>query len=215
MSLTKEVIYIETPSFRDLDWYYHGIPEDTDKMMNILSEGIKSRSLLGQKGVGSNGKYFISLSKDIGIEGDFSAFHGFRRCLMNIIIDDIDAHKCVKYIPFLYLLANTRFPIRYSDFLDEFQVYEIIKPDKFVGIQCPLYYWAKDYQEAGNYKYFLEAFKNLIIAMKLLEIRLPLYDYSRLMGTSVHLINPDEFLLIYDRLIENLTSEEKLILRRK
>lgn len=48
--------------------------------------------------------------------------------------------------------------------------------------------------------------------MKSLESSLPLYDYSRLQGTSVHQINQDEFLEIYDGEIERLTNEEKCLL---
>ena len=212
MSLIEEIISIETPSTRDLNWYYHGIPEETGAIKNILSEGIKCRNLLGKKGTGVNGKHFISLSKDIGIDESFSAFHGFRRCVMNIIIDNIKSCKCIDYLPFLHLLANTRLPIRSSGFADEFQAYRIIKPDKFVGIQCPLYYWTKGYEENGDYKYFLDAFKNLLIIMKLIETRLPLYDYSRLQGTSIHQINSDDFLTIYDGKIGELTCEEKRLL---
>ena len=212
MSLIEDVKSIETPATRDLEWYYHGIPEETDAMKNILSEGIKCRSLLGKKGSGNNGKYFISLSKDVGTPANISAFHGFRNGRMNIIIENINAHKCMAYFPPLHFLANTRFPIRFSGFPDEFQIYRRVKPDKFVGIQCPLYYWTEGYEEGEHYKYFLEAFKNIIIAMKSLETSLPLYDYSRLQGTSVHQINPDEFLEIYDGGIEELTDEEKHVL---
>lgn len=152
MSLIEEIKSIETPITRDFNWYYHGIPEDKDVIKNILSEGIKCRKLLGQKGAGSNGKHFISLSKDIGVDEDMSAFHGFRRCTMNIIIDNIKTRRCINYFFFLHYLANTRFPVRFSGFHDEFQAYKIIEPDKFVGIQCPLYYWTKSYVEEGNYK---------------------------------------------------------------
>lgn len=215
MSLIEEVKSIETPSTRDLNWYYHGIHEEPETIKNILSEGIKCRNLLGQKGGGTNGKYFISLSKDIGIDEEISAFHSFRRCIMNIIIDNIKACKCIDYLPFLHFLANTRFPLRSSGFPDEFQTYKIIEPDKFVGIQCPLYYWTKGYEEEGIYKYFLDAFKNLIIFMKLLESNLPLYDYSRLQGTSIHQIDPNKFLEIYDGAIGALTNEEKCLLLKK
>lgn len=215
MSLIEEIMSIETSSKRDFKWYYHAIPEQTGAIKSILSEGIKCRNLLGQKGAGFNGNHFISLSKDMGIDENFSAFHSFRRCAMNIIIDNIKVHMCIDYLPFLHLLANTRLPIRSSGFPDEFQAYEIIKPDKFVGIQCPLYYWTKGYEENGDYKYFLDAFKNLLIIMKLIESRLPLYDYSRLQGTSIHQINSDDFLAIYDRKIGELSCEEKRLLLKK
>lgn len=51
--------------------------------------------------------------------------------------------------------------------------------------------------------------------MKSLECELPLYDYTRLQGTSVHKINYDDFFTIYDEEIGELTSEEKLILKRQ
>ena len=212
MSLIEEIISIETPSTRDLNWYYHGIPEETGAIRNILCEGIKCRSLLGEKGTGNNGNDFISLSKDVSADEKFSAFHTFRECLMNIIIDNVEARKCIKYSSLLHLLANTKFPIRSSGFQDEFQAYRIITPDKFVGIQCPLYFWTKGFEEHGDYKYFLDAFKNLLIIMKQIESRLPLYDYSRLQGTAIHQINSDDFLTIYDGKIGELTCEEKRFL---
>lgn len=212
MSLIEKIESIETPSTRNLMWYYHAIHENIEDVKNILSEGIKCRKLLGQKGEGSNGKYYISLSKDIGVQENISAFHGFRRCVMNVIIDNIKTYKCLDYLPILHLLDYSILPIRFSGFPDEFQIYKIIKPDKFVGIQCPLYYWTKGYEENGNYKYFLDAFKNLIIIMKLINSNLPLYDYSRLQNTYVHQINVDGFLTIYDEAIENLTKEERRIL---
>ena len=51
--------------------------------------------------------------------------------------------------------------------------------------------------------------------MKLIESRLPLYDYSRLQGTSIHQINSDDFLAIYDRKIGELSCEEKRLLLKK
>ncbi len=222
MSLTEEIKSIETPSKRDLSWYYHCIPNHSDNddvIKNILSEGIKCRNLLGQEGVGCNGEYFISLSKDIGAVGDISeihpsAFHFFRSWGANIIIDGIKARKCLD-IYFLHLLANTKFPIRPSEYQDEFQFYGIIEPDKFIGIQYPLYQLAYLYEKYGYNKDLLDHLKNLIFVMKLLESKLPLYDYSRLQGTSVHQINPDEFLAIYDGAIGELTSEEKHILQKR
>lgn len=213
MSLIEEISSIETPSTRDLNWYYHAIREKPDDIKNMLSEGIKCRKLLGRKGDGNNGQYFISLSKDIGADESLSAFHDFRKSAMNIIIDNIEARRCYHFL-FYPFLANTRFPVRFSGFPDEFQTYKMIEPDKFVGVQCPLYYWIECYEEDEIYKYFLDAFKDLIIVMKLLESSFPLYDYSRLQGTSVHQINPDEFLLIYDESIGELTNEEKLILQK-
>ncbi len=217
MSLTEEIKSIETPSTRDLNWYYHGIPENPDDIKNILSEGIKCRGLISKKGTGNNGKHFISLSKDIGFNENLSAFHGYRKCIMNIIIDDIKAKRCIKMSllpPFIPLLSCTRFPIRFSGFPDEFQIYKKIEPDKFIGIQCPLYYWASGFEEGGYYQYYLDNFKNLIFIMKLLESNLPLYDYSRLQDTSVHQINPDDFLEIYDGTIGELNGEERHILQK-
>lgn len=216
MSLVERVKSIETPSIRDLKWYYHGIPGNTSVIKNILSEGIKCRNLLGQEGNGYNGKHFISLSKDVGTDESYSIFHEYRQRGINIIIDNIKARRCIEYNLHLpSILANTRFPIRFSVWTDEFQTYKIIEPDKFVGIQFPLYHWVKVFEEEGIHKGDLDAFKNLIIVMKLLEISLPLYDYSRLQSTSIHQINPDEFIAIYDGEIGELTSEEKCILLKK
>ena len=215
MSLIEEIISIETLGTRDLNWYYHGIPEEAGAIKDILLEGIKCNNLLGKKGSGNNGSYFISLSKDIGVDERVSSFHGFRECLINIIIDNIEARKCINYSPLLHLLANTKFPIRSSGFRDEFQAYRIITPDKFVGIQCPLYYWAKGFEEDGNYKRYLETFKNLIIIMKQIETELPLYDYSRLQGNNIHQINSDDFLTVYEEKIGELTCEEKRFLLKQ
>lgn len=213
MSLIEKIESIETPCARDLNWYYHGTCKDIEGIKAILKEGIKCGYLLGQESNINNGRYFISLSKDIGAQKDHSSFYSYRT-VINIIIDDIKAHKCIKYFSLLPYLGDTRLPIRFSGWDDEFQAYKIIEPDKFIGIQCPLYYWVKSYLDGGTTNWFLVNLKKLIIAMKALENTLPLYDYSRLDGTSVHQINPDRFLEIYDEEIESLTDEERRILRK-
>ena len=219
LSLVDEIECIETTCTRDYNWYYHCIGNDVGRVENILTEGIKCRKRLGKKGGGCNGKDFISLSKDICVDGVYSAFHSFRKWFASIIIDNIDAYKCIDVdfipVPIIHLLANTRLPIRFSGFHDEFQAYKIIEPDKYVGLQFPLYLCTKEYEESKNDIFYLELLKNVIIVMKQFECRLPLYDYSRIQGNSVHQINLDDFLMVYDRKISNLTSEEKRLLLKR
>lgn len=140
MSILEQIEAIETPSIRSMDWYYHGILSAKADITDILTEGIKCAKLIGKSGYGNNGRHYISLSKDIGALPKDSAFHGYRRCAANIILDNIHPTKCVN-APFFEWLSPTRFPIRCSSVKDEFQMKEIITPDKFVGVQCALYYW--------------------------------------------------------------------------
>lgn len=201
MDLTKEIASIETPSTRSLDWYYHSFPEQETIFTSILTEGIKCRHLINKEGSGNNGKYYISLTKDIGVDYGASAFYSFMKCCTSMIVDNIKTRKCINTYLF-HFLANTAIPIRCSGWEDEFQAYKIIEPDKFVGIQCPLYYWS-----ANDHKYYLEQLKKLIIVMKTLEISLPLYDYTRHQGTRVHTINPDAYLELYENKIKRLAME--------
>lgn len=207
MQLEEKVKAIETPTTRNLDWYYHKFPVKKNCLANILSEGIKCAELLNTRGNTYNGRYFISLSKDTGCDCEASAFYSFINN-SNIIIEGIKPQKCIN-LTFLRFLANISLQIRCSGYKDEFQEYKIIDPSKFVGITLPILYYA----HCDYYPPLLEC-KEIIIVMKTLGIELPLYDYSRLQGNFVHSINPDDYLEFYDENIRKLTQEELHILAK-
>ncbi len=213
MGLLEEVKKIEVPEEKNPDWYYHHFHFLDEKFKNMLDEGLKCRKLLGQKSSGNNGHYYISLIKDLGEDSLNSGFDGFMRVCTSFIISDIHPIKCsVKMQSLYHLFAWSRIPLRGSGFIDEFQAYKTITPDKFIGIQCPLYNWiseALDERYITDYTTDLASLRDIIKIMRAYGKELPIYDYSRRSANEVHLIDSDAYLDVCDNWIDDVQKLSK------
>lgn len=183
----NEIEKIETRNVvKNLNWFYHGF--DFGNIAKIMENGILAKKYLdfSSPNFGDNGKYYISLSKDTNRV--FTAFRQYNQMGPMIIVDNIEAIKCRKNMLYEWL-RFTPLPFRYSGWDDEYQVYSKILPDKFVGIECVLYDWAKD-----NNLFFLRRFRDMLEVMQSLDSNLPIYDFSRQEDGIVHELDKEAFL---------------------
>lgn len=208
MCLLEKVEKIEIQATKNSEWYYHKFSFTDERFRNILDEGIKCRKLLGMRSAGNNGKYYISLLKDLYDDSLNSGFNSFMNVCTSFIISDIEPIRCsVKMQDLYHLFAWSRIPLRGSGFIDEFQAYKMIIPDKFIGLQCPLYNWISemlDERYTADFVDYLLALKDMIMIMKKLNFILPIYDYSRKNVNEVHLIDADAYLDICDDLSDDV-----------
>lgn len=184
----NEIEKVETKCIvKNLNWFYHGF--DFGNITKIVKDGILAKKYLDfpTSDFGLNGKHYISISKDI-IDHPCSAFHSYKRAHPLIILDNVDAIKCKQstlYRPF----RLTSLPFRYSDWVDEYQVYSKISPDKIIGIECMVYDWTRD-----DILFLLKRFRSMLEVMQSLDIKFPVYDFSRQKNGIVHEVDQEAFL---------------------
>lgn len=184
----KEIEKVETKCIvKNLNWFYHGF--DFGNITKIMRDGILAKKYLDfpTSDFGLNGKHYISISKDI-INHPCSAFQSYKSTYPLVILDNVETIKC-KNNPLYYHLRLTSLPFRYSDWVDEYHVYSKISPDKFIGIECMVYDWARD-----DGLFLLKRFRNMLEVMQSLDTKLPVYDFSRQKDGIVHEIDQEEFL---------------------
>lgn len=195
---------IEFATKLDFSWYYHAFLYKKANFQSMITQGIKCNKLLGNSDCSCthNGKYFISLSKIVFSSKDNSAFRNFLEW-PGFIIDDVRATKCIQ-VSSPTILGNTIFPIRFSSNFDEYQVYKIITPDKFIGLRCCLLAWYK----SGKREY-LENLRRMILDIYSLGLDLRIYDYSNWFEDGITEIDKDGYLDAFDELIVKSIKYEK------
>ncbi len=137
---------------------------------------------------GLNGKYYVSIAKDI--DGEDRALTRYKNSGPLVILDNLKVIKCKKS-NFYRLFNRTPLPLRYTAWSDEYQVYDKISPDKIIGFECMVYDWAK----SGNL-FLLKRFRTMLEIMQQLKCELPIYDYSREEENVVHELDKEAFLEI-------------------
>lgn len=191
---------IENVVTRDQDWFYHAFFPEEKIFTSMLREGIKCRKLLTMSReyeFGHNGNHYISLSK-METNDDWNSSYWYYEDKPAFVINGVKARKCTYFSEYTFL-EMTRWPFRYSMFIDEYQAYKIITPDYFVGLRCSVLEW---YQK--NYEYYLKNLKQMIELMKEYNINLPIYDYTRAENLNVHLLDQDAYLELFDDIIDGL-----------
>lgn len=194
-----DIMQLETKTIvKNPDWFYHAF--EYGNIAKIVQNGLLAKKYLEYKNpnFGLNGKYYISVSKDIVKSNDTnlvdSAFNNYKRNFPLLILDNIKAYKCQKN-SLSRLFTYTSIPLRYSYYDDEYQVYSQIKPENFVGIECMLYDWA-----INDQRFILKRFHNMLVVLKSLDIELPIYDFSRLENDVAHEIDTDSYLSLYKKI---------------
>lgn len=179
----REIInYIEDKDIIiDDRWFYHFSSFDINRYRYILKSGIRSRFNLDRSiyiDYSWNGSFYISVTKGLIHEKDDKSriWSLFYPDIPAFIIDEkVKAYKC-RYVDYLnlfaLLIANSPLPIRMSDYVDEWQVFSLIKPTDIIGLQ---------YAISKLVTYDLCNFKNLVDMVKLLSeinLDLPIYDFG-------------------------------------
>lgn len=192
----REIEKIEKDSvIKNTDWYYHGF--DFAYTSDILKEGILAKRHLGYAcpNFGLNGKYYISVAKDI--TGDDLALSSYKQYGPLAILDNLKVIKCKKS-QLNRLFIYTPIPLRYSAWSDEYQVYDKIAPEKIIGFECMVHEWVKK-----DNIFLLRRLHTMIEIMQLLDCNLPMYDFSRQEGDNVHELDKEEYLKLSESIVDN------------
>lgn len=164
---------------RNPNWFYHSFEYKPYDFSDMMKSGLKCRFLTSkskniitriQENVGFNGSFFISLSKNNLL--DNSAFVTFSEYSPMFILENTKPIKCCQN-RFFSVFDNTIFPIRYSEWQDEYQMFLKIPCDKIIGLEAKVIKWCVE-----NRKEELMCLRNILLQMKELNINLPLYDFS-------------------------------------
>lgn len=178
---------------KDPEWYYHGFNYKRSDFMDMLVCGLKCSNKLDIKSCGTNGKYYISLTKDIPNKlNSESAYMYMKFTHPMFILDNIKAYKCTdenERIPFI----NSKISLRYSIWDDEYQAYSIITPNHFVGIESPIEDLVHNLDYSENIA-LLKDLRNMIITMNELGINLPIYDSSYELSGQLYEIDKEKYL---------------------
>ncbi len=157
------------------DWFYHKLKEENFDGV-ILSGGLKSARMRGVRKDLWNGYDFISLAKKMDRIGDFTSPDYSYGCLISdsyaYVIENIKAVK-TRYIKnhheFCYSLSKLPIPIRFSYWLDEYQVRDEIPLEKIIGIKIP--YLQRDSIESDKM-----ILSHLLEKMDMLDYSCPFID---------------------------------------
>lgn len=171
----------EDKSIQNLgNYYYHGFLYNEKDFRDMLLNGIKCSKLVDNVSHnGSNGKYYICLSKKMDVKkSSFDLFSSFRPMFILNNIKPSRTHK--------YGFTNLILPLREGIYDDEYQYFYKIKSNKIIGIQYKIYemlstdskakkMFNMNNQDCINYLYNL---KEMIEILNKLNINIPIYDYS-------------------------------------
>ena len=170
--------------------YYHAFIYNNDNLKSILINGLKCPLLTKSFDAiyGFNGLFYISLVKyPFFLEGtnfsDYSAFDIFYQYHPMIMLNDIEPVYCKKALK-ANLLANTPLPFRQSCYVDEYQQFWKINPDKIYGITYPVF----NLIERGQDDVY-ESLRNMILLIDELDLDLNIYDVSNVKNGDVRVID--------------------------
>jgi hypothetical protein len=159
--------------------FIHFTEFNLDTIESIFKNGIMSsynlqkNGIYKDAGIGNNGKYYISLTKNTNYQN--SAFNLFKHNPNNIGIEVISNYAIKTKKINCFLFTNTKLPIRYSIYDDEWQTKEIITPDKFISFYYPLEFIYDLYKKDTNYlNYISEEINKIKELMKIYNINIPL-----------------------------------------
>lgn len=129
----------DKPFYIDNNSYYHAFNYNSRNFIKMLNEGIKSKFLLRQKGVGCNGLFYISLSKKE--ECFYSAYNLLLSNPAFIIDSKLKTIKTQNYIrksKYPLSTCNSILPFRSSSYDDEYQRFLLVSPKRFKAIRYNL-----------------------------------------------------------------------------
>lgn len=158
------------------EWFFHATLADVEIVKKILKEGIRAGYLIGTNGNHFNGKYYISLFKQIDEEQRL-----FWRFSENpkFIIHGIHPYYADRSkLGIRKLFIQTRIPLRTSEWDGEYQQYLEIQPNNFVGMEYSFSYLLYNLENVDKIKKSLNFLKAMIACMEEINIDLPIYDLS-------------------------------------
>ena len=160
--------------------YIHFTGFNIETIESIFRNGIMSKhnliknDIIKNAGIGSNGKYYISLTKKTDqnkcIYNTFVKSNGFIGIKVKLNKEPIKAKPQNTTI-----FTNTIIPIRYSPYNDEWQTREIITPNQFIELSYPLDYISEVFKNNKEYlELTIEKINKIKELMEIYNIDIPL-----------------------------------------
>lgn len=137
MEISEIVNYIEGEQIAiDKLWYYHAFNYNPKTFQDMINDGIKAKILLGQKGVGFNGLFYISLSRE---ENALYSAYNLLRQRPAFVIDSslrpIKTRNITREDSYPLCICNSFLPFRSSAYDDEYQCFLKISAAKIKAIR--------------------------------------------------------------------------------
>ena len=141
MNYNDIICYIEDEiiSYND-NSYYHAFKYSKENFINMITEGIKAPILLGKKGYGNNGLFYVCLAKKS--ESKKSCYIQQISKPMFVINPELKTYKARNYTEqghYFFPFSRTFFPFRECQFDDEYHAFLIVKPNNILAIQYNLF----------------------------------------------------------------------------
>lgn len=159
--------------------YMHFTTFNIETIENIFKNGIMSKynliknGIIKNAGIGSNGKYYISLTKKTNqkkcVYSALSKSNAYIGIKVKLNKEPIKARPQNTAI-----FTNTIIPIRYSPYNDEWQTKEIITPDQFIELSYPLDYISEVFKDDKEYINTIEKINKIKELMKIYNLDIPL-----------------------------------------
>lgn len=162
------------------DCYYHAFYYQQQEFLSMLTDGIKSPFLLGKKGNGNNGKFYVSLSKNE--ECEMSAFDQLSENPMFVIQKNIKVVKAKNFKRVghsLFCFTQTPFPIRECEYDNEYQKFMRVSPKDIVAIQFNLMsIYQHHFQDLEFIRKQLLILQKMVMDLENKSLDLPIVDGS-------------------------------------
>lgn len=180
MNYDDLINYIEDESIKMFqEPYYHAFQYDKEQFVKMLTEGIKAPILLGKRGDGNNGLFYVCLSQNKGLEKSiYDKLNNNPMFVINGNIKTIKSRNFIRTGHYQMDFMQTPLPFRESQYDDEYQRFLRISPRKFLAIQYNIF---SNYQQNHNPDYIGEQLiilKQMIDILETHKIYLPIIDGS-------------------------------------
>ena len=141
MDYLRIIHYIEDESIKlDSDFYYHAFDYNQDEFISMITEGIKAPILLGKPGDGNNGKFYVSLSKNVNCSNSiYNKLSSKPMFMINNKILTVKARNSKIYGMYPMFLMQSPLPFRDCEYDDEYQKFLKVSAKDILAIQYNIF----------------------------------------------------------------------------
>ncbi len=182
MDYLRIIHYIEDDTIiLDSDFYYHAFEYNQKEFISMITEGIKAPILLGKRGDGNNGKFYVSLSKNTNcLNSIYNKLSNKPMFMINNKMLTVKARNFKIYGKYPLFLMQSPLPFRDCEYDDEYQRFLRVSSKDILAIQYNIYSNFQKYNDKNNdyIKCQLLTLKQMIEDLKSQKIYLPIVDAS-------------------------------------
>ena len=182
MDYLRIIHYIEDESIKlDSDFYYHAFDYNQDEFISMITEGIKAPILLGKLGDGNNGKFYVSLARNVNCSNSiYNKLSGKPMFMINNKILTVKARNSKIYGMYPMFLMQSPLPFRDCEYDDEYQKFLKVSAKDILAIQYNIFSNFQKYNDKNNdyIRCQLLTLKQMIEDLESQKVYLPIIDAS-------------------------------------